>query len=90
MAPQFDAVVIGTGFGGAVTACRLVQAGFHICVLERGRRYEKDDFPRFAAPGEGEVPDLSRFFWSAGQGLWELRDLNGIHVGQAAGTAAAP
>ena len=32
----FDAVVIGTGFGGAVTACRLAEAGFSVCVLERG------------------------------------------------------
>ncbi len=85
MVPQFDAIVIGTGFGGAVAACRLVQAGFHICVLERGRRYEKDDFPRLTAPGAGEVPDLSRLFWTAGHGLWELRDLNGIDIGQAAG-----
>jgi len=45
----FDAVVIGTGFGGAVTACRLVQAGFRICVLERGRRYGPFDFPKFPA-----------------------------------------
>ena len=85
MGPQLDAVVIGTGFGGAVAACRLVQAGFHICVLERGRRYEKDDFPRVTPPGPGEVPDLSRLLWTAGNGLWELRDLNGIEVGQAAG-----
>ena len=35
----FDAIVIGTGFGGAVAACRLAQAGLRICVLERGRRY---------------------------------------------------
>ena len=69
MKSEFDAIVIGTGFGGAVVASRLVQAGFRICILERGRRYEKNDFPRFTAPPDGEVPDLSRFFWSAGQGL---------------------
>lgn len=31
-----DAVVIGTGFGGAVTACRLAQGGMDVTVLERG------------------------------------------------------
>jgi choline dehydrogenase-like flavoprotein len=39
----FDAVVIGTGFGGAVTACRLAQAQKKICILERGRRYGQND-----------------------------------------------
>ncbi len=28
---EFDAIVVGTGFGGAVTACRLVEAGYKIC-----------------------------------------------------------
>ena len=46
---HFDAVVVGTGFGGAVTACRLVEAGFKVCVLERGRRY--------GPAGFSEVPD---------------------------------
>ena len=35
----FDAIVIGMGFGGAVAACRLAQAGKTVCILERGRRY---------------------------------------------------
>ena len=45
MAP-FDAIVVGSGFGGAVTACRLTEAGYRVLVLERGRRWGKDDFPR--------------------------------------------
>lgn len=43
---QFDAVVIGSGFGGAVTACRLTQAGLRVLILERGRRYPRGSFPR--------------------------------------------
>ena len=43
----FDAVVIGTGFAGAVTAARLVQAGQRICVLERGRKFKPSDFPMY-------------------------------------------
>ena len=36
---DFDAIVIGSGFGGAVTACRLAQANYRVLVLERGRRW---------------------------------------------------
>jgi cholesterol oxidase len=46
----FDTIVIGTGFGGAVAACRLAQAGKTVCILERGRRYPLGDFPRPARP----------------------------------------
>lgn len=46
MADRYDAVVIGSGFGGAVTACRLAEAGYSVLVLERGRRWDKTDFPR--------------------------------------------
>ena len=34
-----DAIVIGSGFGGAITACRLAQAGLAVHILERGRRF---------------------------------------------------
>jgi cholesterol oxidase len=41
----FDYVVIGSGFGGSVTAMRLAEKGYSILVLERGKRYEDNDFP---------------------------------------------
>jgi choline dehydrogenase-like flavoprotein len=103
---DFEAVVVGTGFAGAVTACRLVQAGMRICVLERGRRYAAGDLPVYpderssgaatdesansgAAPNgigsEYVQPDLSRLFWGLGQGLWDVRNLGDVVVGQAAG-----
>jgi cholesterol oxidase len=41
-----DVIVIGSGFGGAVTACRLAQAGASVIVLERGREWKVADFPR--------------------------------------------
>lgn len=42
----FDTIVIGSGFGGAVTACRLAEKGARVLVLERGRRWDPKDYPR--------------------------------------------
>jgi cholesterol oxidase len=41
----YDVVVVGSGFGGGVTACRLAEQGVSVCVLERGRRFGAGDFP---------------------------------------------
>lgn len=46
MALDFDAVVIGSGFGGAVTGCRLAEKGYRVLILERGRRWQVKDYPR--------------------------------------------
>jgi cholesterol oxidase len=42
----FDFVVIGSGFGGSVSAMRLAEKGYHVLVLERGKRYNASDYPR--------------------------------------------
>jgi cholesterol oxidase len=42
----FDAVIIGSGFGGSVMADRLAEAGFSVRVLERGNAYPPGPFPR--------------------------------------------
>lgn len=42
---DFDFIVIGSGFGGAVSALRLAQKGYSVAVLEKGRRYRAKDFP---------------------------------------------
>src|SRR5688500_19208528 len=92
----FDAIVIGTGFGGAVTACRLVEAGFNVCVLERGRRYMAADFPTypvqalFGSTEHGEktftpAPDFSRWLWTRDDGIYDVRDLDHVVAVQAAG-----
>jgi cholesterol oxidase len=41
----YDVVVVGSGFGGGVTACRMAEQGLRVCVLERGRRFGPGDFP---------------------------------------------
>jgi choline dehydrogenase-like flavoprotein len=81
---SFDAIVIGSGFGGAVAACRLVQAGFRTCLLERGRRFASTDFPDIDAT-TGLVPDLRRLAWRSDRGIWELRRAGDVDVVQAAG-----
>ena len=45
MESTYDVVVVGSGFGGGVTACRLAEQGARVCVLERGRRFGAGDFP---------------------------------------------
>ena len=77
--PNYDAVVVGTGFGGAVAACRLAQAGLSVAVLERGRRYDHNPFPRnWNNPYDG-------WLWSSDQGLFDVKLCQEMTVVQAAG-----
>src|ERR1019366_527982 len=68
VAEQADAVGIGSGFGGAVAAYRLAQAGLSVILLERGRAYPPDSFPRTPA-------QMSRAFWDPGAGLYGMFDV---------------
>ncbi|QHE69839.1 GMC oxidoreductase [Rhodococcus sp. WAY2] len=45
---DYDWLVIGSGFGGSVSALRLSEKGFRVGVLERGRRYDPEDLPTSA------------------------------------------
>ncbi len=63
-----DAVVIGSGFGGAVTAYRLAQSGLSVILLERGQAYPPDSFPRTPA-------EMSRAFWDPAAGLHGMFDV---------------
>ncbi len=42
----YDYVIIGSGFGGSVSAMRLSEKGYSVLVLEKGKRYEDADFPK--------------------------------------------
>src|SRR5437762_12698899 len=78
---QLDAIVIGSGFGGAITACRLAEKGMKVLILERGRRWEAKDYPRQPA-------DAWLFDHRAPQRLngWlDMRFFKNVTVTQAAG-----
>jgi cholesterol oxidase len=46
MSDRWDFVIVGSGFGGSVSALRLAQKGYRVCVLEKGKRWAPEDFPK--------------------------------------------
>ncbi|HET8639918.1 MAG TPA: GMC family oxidoreductase [Solirubrobacterales bacterium] len=54
---DYDWVVVGSGFGGSVSALRLTEKGYKVAVLECGKRFSDDDFPK-------STWDLRRYFWA--------------------------
>lgn len=70
----YDYVIIGSGFGGSVSAMRLTEKGYSVLVLERGKRYEDKDFPKtnWNLPKYLWLPTL-RF-----HGFFEMTFMNGL------------
>ena len=62
MAPQYDTVVVGSGFGGGVAACRLAESGRRVAVVEMGRRVSADDMRAGAVSSR-------RLLWAPRSGL---------------------
>ncbi|WP_141620043.1 GMC oxidoreductase [Myxococcus sp. AB036A] len=82
-ASRYDVVVVGSGFGGSISALRLAQAGKSVLVLERGKRYRPGDFPR-------DVTRTDEVLWRhatrrKAQGLYDVRFLSGIGTVTASG-----
>ena len=65
---DFDYVVIGSGFGGSVSALRLAQKGYRVAVLEKGRRYRTEDFPKTNW-------NLRKYLWMPQLGLYGIQML---------------
>ena len=59
---DYDWVVIGSGFGGSVSALRLAEKGYSVGVIESGRRYEDEDFAE-------TTWQLRRYYWMPKIGL---------------------
>ncbi len=53
---EYDFIVVGSGFGGSVAALRLAEKGYRVAVLEMGKRFRADDFPKTSW-------NLRRFLW---------------------------
>jgi cholesterol oxidase len=83
MNQPWDWIIVGSGFGGSVSALRLVEKGYSVLVLEKGERFRAEDFP----PSNWR---LRRWLWAPGLGLRgafqmtflrHLTSLNGVGVG---------
>ena len=73
---HFDTIVVGSGFGGSVTAYRLAEAGQRVCVLERGKSYPPGSFPRRPREMAGNFWDPSKGY----HGLFDVWSFRAIEV----------
>ena len=53
---NWDVIIVGSGFGGSVSALRMAEKGYKVLVVEKGRRYESKDFPKTNW-------NLKKYFW---------------------------
>jgi cholesterol oxidase len=73
---DFDYVVVGSGFGGAVSACRLAEKGYSVAVLEMGKRWTEKDFPK-------TTWGLRRWIWRPGMklfGFYNMRPFRHVMI----------
>ncbi|MBS9371207.1 GMC oxidoreductase [Rhodococcus sp. B50] len=63
---DYDVLIVGSGFGGSVTALRLIEKGYKVGVLEAGRRYADADFAKTSW-------DLRRFLWAPKLGCFGIQ-----------------
>ena len=68
---SFDVVVIGSGFGGSVSALRLREKGYSVAVLEAGRRFEDKDFPKTSWR-------LNKFLFAPKLGLYGIQRIHAL------------
>ena len=53
---NWDVIIVGSGFGGSVSALRLAEKGYQVLVIEKGKRYRSEDFPKTNW-------NLKKYFW---------------------------
>ncbi|MDT5094277.1 MAG: cholesterol oxidase [Mycobacterium sp.] len=69
MEPDFDVLIIGSGFGGSVTALRLTEKGYRVGVLEAGRRFADDEFAKTSW-------NLRKFLWAPRLGMYGIQRIH--------------
>ncbi|WP_311765234.1 GMC family oxidoreductase [Streptomyces zingiberis] len=62
-------IVVGSGFGGSVSALRLTEKGYRVGVLEAGRRFTRETLPKTSW-------DVKRFLWAPALGLYGLQRIH--------------
>lgn len=67
----FDVVVIGSGFGGSVSALRLREKGYSVAVLEAGRRFADEDFPKTSWR-------INKFLFAPALGLYGIQRIHAL------------
>ena len=68
---NFDVVVIGSGFGGSVSALRLREKGYTVAVLEAGKRFDDKDFPKTSWR-------ISKFLFAPKLGLFGIQRIHAL------------
>ncbi|MCK2143121.1 GMC oxidoreductase [Streptomyces albidoflavus] len=66
---DYDVLVVGSGFGGAVSALRLTEKGYRVGVLEAGRRFSRATLPRNSW-------DLKNYLWAPALGLFGIQRIH--------------
>ncbi|MFE9096083.1 GMC family oxidoreductase N-terminal domain-containing protein [Streptomyces sp. NPDC007264] len=66
---DYDVIVVGSGFGGSVTALRLTEKGYRVGVLEAGRRFTRDSLPKNSW-------DLRNYLWAPALGLYGIQRIH--------------
>lgn len=68
---DFDVLIIGSGFGGSVSALRLVEKGYRVGVIEAGRRFADDEFAKTSWR-------LNRWLWAPKLGLYGIQRIHAL------------
>ncbi|TVL90081.1 GMC family oxidoreductase [Streptomyces sp. SAJ15] len=63
---DYDVIVVGSGFGGSVSALRLTEKGYRVGVLEAGRRFTRDTLPKSSW-------HLRDYLWAPALGLYGIQ-----------------
>lgn len=81
LGPEYDAVVVGSGYGGGTAASRLARMGLKVAVLERGREYLPGEYPTnpLEAQRETQISAAGKRIGSAAS-LFDLRLGSDVHV----------